>query len=134
MLTLADPKEINLRDYQSQAIEAMRESIRGGKKRIILCAGTGAGKTLTSAHLLKEAARKGSYSLFIVDRVALVDQTSDVFDEYGIRHGIVQGINDRWMPHEHVQVCSAQTLARRALPRSPSLIVVDEALLAHLGA
>lgn len=127
MLTFSQPKEIRLRDYQAAAIEAMRENIRAGQKRIILCAGTGAGKTLTSAHLLTEAAKKGSYSLFIVDRVALVDQTSDVFDEYGIRHGIVQGINDRWAPNEHVQVCSAQTLARRALPRSPSLIVVDEA-------
>lgn len=127
MLSLVEPKEIRLRDYQADAIEALRSNIRAGKKRMILCAGTGAGKTLTSAHLLKEAARKGSYSLFIVDRVALVNQTSEVFEEYGIRHGIVQGINERWMPNEHVQVCSAQTLARRSLPRDPSLIVVDEA-------
>ncbi|WP_234463972.1 hypothetical protein [Paracoccus caeni] len=31
--------------------------------------------------MLREADRKGSYALFIVDRVALVDQTSAVFDE-----------------------------------------------------
>jgi len=127
MLNFVAPKDIQLRDYQADAIEALRQSIRAGIKRIILCAGTGAGKTLTSAHLLKQAAEKGSYSLFIVDRVALVDQTSDVFREYGIAHGIVQGDNELWAPHEHVQVCSAQTLARRHLPRSPSLIVVDEA-------
>ncbi|WP_212525868.1 DEAD/DEAH box helicase [Actibacterium sp. MT2.3-13A] len=127
MLNFADPKEINLRPYQADAIENLRDGIRAGKRRLLLCAGTGAGKTLTAAHLLKEADRKGSYALFIVDRVALVDQTSAVFDEYGISHGIVQGINDRWMPSENVQVCSAQTLARRSLPRDPSLIVVDEA-------
>lgn len=127
MLTLADPREIVLRDYQAAAIDALRRNIREGKKRLILCAGTGAGKTLTSAHLLKEASRKSSYALFIVDRVALVDQTSVVFDEYGIPHGIVQGINPRWSPREHIQVCSAQTLARRSLPRAPDLIVVDEA-------
>lgn len=131
MLTFAPPKEISLRGYQADAIEALRQMIRDGKKRLILCAGTGAGKTLTSAHLLREAARKGSYSLFIVDRVALVDQTSAVFDEYGIDHGVVQGINSRWSPNEHVQVCSAQTLARRVLPRAPSLIVVDEAHCQH---
>lgn len=126
MLNFAPPKEIQLRGYQADAIEGLRDNIRAGKKRLVLCAGTGAGKTLTAAHLLKEADRKGSYSLFIVDRVALVDQTSAVFDEYGIAHGVVQGLNDRWMPRENVQVCSAQTLARRELPRSPSLIVVDE--------
>ena len=131
MLNFTPGKEINLRPYQADAIEALRTEIRQGRKRLILCAGTGAGKTLTSAHLLKEAARKGAYALFIVDRVALVDQTSAVFDEYGIQHGIVQGINGRWAPRENVQVCSAQTLARRALPRSPSLIVVDEAHCQH---
>jgi DNA repair protein RadD len=127
MLNFTPSREIVLRGYQADAIDALRAEIRAGKRRLILCAGTGAGKTLTSAHLLKEAQRKGSYSLFIVDRVALVDQTSAVFDEYGIRHGVVQGLNERWAPHEDVQVCSAQTLARRSLPRSPSLIVVDEA-------
>lgn len=127
MLNFTPPKDIQLRGYQADAIEALRQSIREGRKRLILCAGTGAGKTLTAAHLLKEAAQKGSYSLFIVDRVALVDQTSAVFEEYGIRHGIVQGDNERWAPHEDVQVCSAQTLARRSLPREPKLIVVDEA-------
>lgn len=126
MLTLHEGKEIELREYQSNAIDALRTKIRNGQKRLILCAGTGAGKTLMSGHLLKQAHRKGSYSLFIVDRVALVDQTSAVFDEYGIPHGIVQGINARYSPHEHVQVCSAQTLANRRLPRDPDLIVVDE--------
>lgn len=126
MLNFYSPKEIQLRPYQADAIEGLRQGIREGKRRQILCAGTGAGKTLTAAHLLKEADRKGSYALFLVDRVSLVDQTSAVFDEYGISHGIVQGLNDRWMPRENVQVCSIQTLARRELPRDPSLIVYDE--------
>ena len=119
MLNFAPTKEISLRPYQADAIENLRNGIRAGKRRLLLVAGTGAGKTLTSAHLLQEADRKGSYALFIVDRVALVDQTSAVFDEYGIQHGIVQGINSRWTPRENVQVCSAQTLARRSLPRDP---------------
>ncbi len=127
MLTFTPPKAIQLRPYQMSAVEALREGIRAGKKRQLLVAGTGAGKTLTSAHILNEAAQKGSYTLFIVDRVALVDQTSAVFQEYGIAHGVVQGDHHRWAPRENVQVCSAQTLARRLLPREPSLIIVDEA-------
>jgi superfamily II DNA or RNA helicase len=127
MLNFLPPKTIRLRDYQAEAVEALRQGIRSGNKRQLLVAGTGAGKTLTSAHILNEAAAKGSYTLFIVDRVALVNQTSEVFDEYGIPHGVVQGQHPRWAPRENVQVCSAQTLARRALPRDPSLIIVDEA-------
>lgn len=126
LLSQAEAKEINLRDYQSDAIEGLRNCIRQGKRRTVLCAGTGAGKTVMASHLLHEADRKGSYSLFLVDRVALVNQTSATLDEYGIRHGILQGINPRYDPYQNVQVCSIQTLARRMLPRSPSLIVYDE--------
>ncbi len=133
MLMLNEHKEIQLRPYQAAAIEALRDRIRDGKRRLILCAGTGAGKTLTAGKLLKEADRKGSYALFIVDRVALVDQTSAVFDDYGIRHGVVQGIHERYAPRENVQVCSAQTLARRSLPRDPDLIVVDECHTRYKG-
>lgn len=130
MLDLFSPRqaaELHLRDYQADAIEALRNGIRGGILRQILCAGTGAGKTICAAHLLHEADRKGSYALFLVDRVALVMQTSEVLDLYGIRHGIVQGINARWAPRENVQICSIQTLARRSLPRDPDLIIYDEA-------
>lgn len=127
MLNFSPTKAISLRPYQADAIENLRNCIRAGKRRVLLVAGTGAGKTVIASHMLKQAGDKGSYAMFIVDRVALVDQTSAVLDEYGIAHGIIQGINDRWMPRENVQVCSAQTLARRSLPRDPDLIIVDEA-------
>ena len=127
MLSLADAKEIVLRDYQTDAIEALRTNIRRGVKRNILCAGTGAGKTVIAAHLLRQADSKGSYALFLVDRVALVNQTSETLDEYGVPHGIVQGINPRRATRMNVQVCSIQTLARRSLPRDPDLIIYDEA-------
>ncbi|MGV6875904.1 DEAD/DEAH box helicase [Pseudochelatococcus sp. B33] len=127
MLTFVQPKEIILRPYQSTAIDALRSGIRTGRRRQVLCLATGGGKTLTAASLMKQASDRGSYSMFIVDRVSLVDQTSQTFDDYGIRHGVVQGNHPRWAPYENVQVCSAQTLANRSLPREPSLIVVDEA-------
>jgi superfamily II DNA or RNA helicase len=126
MLNFMPTQEIQLRDYQDAAIEGLRDGIRAGKKRQILCASTGAGKTVMAASLLKEADRKGSYALFLVDRVALVNQTSAVMDEYGIAHGVIQGMNDRFMPHQNVQVCSIQTLARRSLPRDPDLLIWDE--------
>jgi len=126
MLNFTPPKEIQLRDYQAAAIEGLRDGIRDGQRRQILCAGTGAGKTVCASHLLREADRKGSYALFLVDRVALVNQTSAVLDEYGIRHGVLQGDHERYAPRENVQVASIQTLARRQLPRRPDLLVWDE--------
>jgi superfamily II DNA or RNA helicase len=126
MLTFAAPQEITLRPYQADAIEGLRQNIRAGKRKLILCAGTGSGKSICAAHLLNEADRKGSYALFLVDRVALVNQISATLDSYGIRHGVVQGIHDRYAPRENVQVASIQTLARRVLPRQPNLIVWDE--------
>ncbi len=118
--------DLVLRDYQEHAIEALRDGIRRGMKRQVLVAPTGAGKTVIASHLLREADRKGSYALFLVDRVSLVDQTSATLDRYGIEHGIVQADHPRWAPRLNVQVCSIQTLAKRFLPRDPSLIVYDE--------
>lgn len=126
MLNLTDTKEITLRPYQLDSVEGLRSRIREGHKRLILVAPTGAGKTVIASHLLRQADQKGSYALFMVDRIALVDQTSKTLDDYGIDHGIVQGINQRWAPRENVQVCSVQTLAKRILPRKPSLIIYDE--------
>lgn len=127
MLQLTPKKEIKLRPYQLQAVEGLREGVRTGISRQILVAPTGAGKTVIASHLLRQADQKGKYALFLVDRVALVKQTSGTMDDYGIPHGIVQGINERWHPYENVQVCSIQTLARRSLPRRPELIIYDEA-------
>lgn len=126
MLSLTPAKAIELRPYQLDAVEGLRAKIRQGHKRLILVAPTGAGKTVIASHLLRQADQKGSYALFMVDRVSLVDQTSKTLDDYGIDHGIVQGINQRWSPRENVQVCSVQTLARRVLPRAPMLVIYDE--------
>lgn len=127
MLNFTPPREMVLRDYQLDAVDALRDGIRQGMKRQVLVAPTGAGKTVIAAHLLREADRKGSYALFLVDRVSLVDQTSAVLDDYGIHHGVVQSSHPRWEPRANVQVCSIQTLARRSLPRTPNLICYDEA-------
>ena len=127
MLNFVAPKEIQLRDYQLDAIEALRDGVRQGMKRQVLVAPTGAGKTVIASHLLREADRKGSYALFLVDRVSLVDQTSATLESYGIHHGVVQSTHPRWEPRANVQVCSIQTLAKRSLPRVPNLICYDEA-------
>ncbi len=125
-LFTAEAQEVALRPYQLAAVERVRQYVRQGKKNIILCAPTGSGKTVIGSHLINESQRKMRKSVFVVDRVTLINQTSETFDRYGIDHGVVQADHPRRIPHRRVQICSAQTVARRKWPDA-ELIVVDEA-------
>lgn len=119
---------LELRPYQTESIEALRQGIREGHKRQMLAAPTGSGKTVCATSLMQEASSKMSRAWFIVDRVALVSQTSSMFDNYGIAHGVIQAQHWRFRPWERIQVISAQTLARRKVSEeTPNLIIVDEA-------
>jgi superfamily II DNA or RNA helicase len=119
-----------LRPYQIEAILAIRELIRRGKKNILICAPTGSGKTRIAACIIFMSGKKGSRSAFVVDRLNLVDQTSTTFDDYRIEHGVMQASHWRFRPYERAQICSAQTLGRRKWPEA-DLIVVDEAHTVH---
>lgn len=119
-------KELVLRPYQERAHEALREGAREHRSQV-LYASTGAGKTITATNLMIEAQKKLSRSVFICDRIALIDQTSAMFDMYGIQHGIMQSSHWRTQPWQRTQIASAQTLAKRGWHgESPQLIVVDE--------
>ena len=118
---------IILRPYQAESIEALRQGIREGHKRQIVCAPTGSGKTELGMALTEEALSKHSKTAFICDRIAILDQTSERFDKNGIAHGIIQAGHWRWRPYEPAQICSAQTLARRGVMEGLKIIIVDEA-------
>lgn len=115
-----------LRDYQKDCIEKLRQGLTEGHRSQVLVAPTGAGKTVIASYLLGEAHNKSSRSFFVCDRVALVDQTSATLDAYGVPHGVIQANHWRARPWEHIQVVSAQTLARRDIPYTPKLLVWDE--------
>lgn len=118
---------LELRDYQIAAIEGLREGVRQGHRSQILYAPTGAGKTVVATKLMQEAQAKGSRAAFVVDRVSIIDQTSLMFDQYGVAHGVMQGDHWRRRGFERIQVASAQTLARRGVMEDLQLLVVDEA-------
>jgi DNA repair protein RadD len=119
-------KGITLRDWQAEAQEKVREAIRQGAKNILVVAPTGGGKTIWAAHTINAAVEKGNRAAFVVDRINLVNQTSEVFSSFGLDHGVIQSTHVMYAPHKRIQVCSAQTLARRAWPDA-QLIVIDEA-------
>lgn len=119
--------DVVLREYQEAAVEALREGVRAGHRKQVLMSPTGSGKTEIACHMLQEAKRKNSKALFIVDRVVLVDQTSERLDRYRIPHGVMQANHWRWRSYENLQVCSAQTIERRGIPADVSVVFVDEA-------
>jgi DNA repair protein RadD len=88
---------------------------------------TGGGKTLMSAHIIRGALDKRKRVAFCVPRLTLIDQTREALDAEGIRAvGVMQGYHPLTDPEQPVQVCSAQTLARRKRP-DVDLVIVDEA-------
>jgi len=117
---------IELRPYQVDAVERLRQGIRDGHRSQVLVAPTGAGKTAIATYIMDEARKKGSRIAFVVDRVNLVDQTSAVLDSYGIPHGVIQAGHWRRRMYEPIQVCSAQTLEKRGFFPDLSLLIVDE--------
>jgi DNA repair protein RadD len=80
-----------LRPYQVEALDAIRDSLRGGVRRLMVQAATGAGKTKIAAAMVDSALSKGNRMAFVVPAIALVDQTVESFWAEGIRDvGVIQ--------------------------------------------
>lgn len=117
-----------LRPYQAEAIQAIRQSLGSGHKRPVLQLPTGGGKTAISGAVIRMARSKGTRVMFVVPAISLIDQTVESFRKDGLTDiGVIQA--DHWMtdPAKPIQVCSIQSLSRRDLPENIGLVIVDEA-------
>jgi superfamily II DNA or RNA helicase len=115
-----------LRERQANAIEAIRQAVREGHKRIIVQAPCGFGKTLLSAHLITSSVQKGKRPIFTCPAITLVNQTLKSFEAEGIRDiGVIQAQHERTDWSAQVQIASVQTLIRRALPEA-DFVIIDE--------
>jgi len=97
-------EDLVLRPIQEEMLNEVRKAFRKSR-RIILQAATAAGKTALSAKIIQNAVKKGKRCLFIADRIVLVNQTSESFDRWGIKHGVVQADNPKYFPDRAVQGC-----------------------------
>ena len=72
------------RDYQQRAIRAVLEAVEKRKRKFLLVMATGTGKTRTCIALVESLMRAGwaEKVLFLVDRIALRDQTLDAVKEH----------------------------------------------------
>ena len=116
-----------LRPHQERAIAMLRQSLGMGKKRPLIQAPTGFGKTLLAASIVEGALCKGNRVTFVVPALSLIDQTVQSFWKEGIRDiGVIQAAHEMTNYGAPVQVASVQTLERRAWPKS-EIVVIDEA-------
>lgn len=120
-----------LRDYQIQAINDVEAGIAAGHVRQILCLPTGSGKTITAGAMIQRQRAQGRRALFIVERLALVDQAVRAFSALGLHVGIYQGENTQRSVYDDVVVASAQTIAARKRAPLADFIVIDEAHILH---
>ncbi len=117
---------LNLREYQTASLDALRGGFAAGHRSQILYAPTGAGKTEMAIALLDATNKKGNKAAMVLDRIILCDQTSQRLERYSIDHGVLQSGHWRYRPQENIQVCSAQTIEKRGSFPGLSLLIVDE--------
>ncbi|WP_305986449.1 DEAD/DEAH box helicase [Roseibium sp. MMSF_3544] len=116
-----------LRPHQLRAMSMLRQSLGSGKRRPMLQAPTGFGKTILGASIVDGALKKGNRVTFVVPALSLIDQTVQAFWREGIKDvGVIQGNHELTNSARAVQVASVQTLQRRAFPDT-DVIVIDEA-------
>ena len=120
-----------LRPYQAHIAAEFERLVARGKRRVIVVAPTGSGKTVIACAIIAATPRR---VLVISHRREIVNQTSAKLTACGVPHGIIQaGDEKKLRPMAAAQVASIQTLHSRAI-RSTSmpmpladLVIVDEA-------
>jgi len=102
---------IKLRPYQNDIIKSLRTTL-GKHKRTILCAPTGAGKTIMFTYLISEHLKRGGNVLVLTHRTELLKQSGSSFQKFGLSpEFIVAGSNPDLTAKLHV--CMVETLERR---------------------
>lgn len=120
---------MKLRDYQQDALDQTRESIRSGFKRPIVAAPTSFGKTVLAGAILKSCQDKGKRGWFLCDRIQLIEQSIITFRKMGIDFGVRQADHPLTDKRKLIQIVSIQTLAAEMKARNGRLPPMDMAIV-----
>jgi len=123
---------MQLRTYQSEGVDRIRDAIRKGARSVLIVAPTGSGKTVVASHILRSATDKGNSSLFIAHRRELIKQASNKLTAFEVEHGILLSGEPTSMTAEtyvaSIQTFTARVVNRKTFPMpAAELLVVDEA-------
>lgn len=118
---------------QEDVVLKLRDGFKAKHTRQMLAAPCGFGKSVVASHIIHSAAAKGNKTLFIVDRICLVEQAAEHLRGMGVHVGILQADNTCLSVRDEVVVASIHTLASKRHRHVPpaKLIVIDEAHILH---
>src|SRR5690348_14864864 len=75
--------------YQHDVISRFWVTINGGRRRVLLVAPTGSGKTVIAAAIISDAVARGMRVLFLAHRRELITQASRKLHQVGIDAGVI---------------------------------------------
>ena len=121
-----------LRPYQESALQAVRETVGQGVRRLVTQAPTGSGKTLLASAIVQGALRKGNRLCFVVSSLSLIDQAYEMFYDEGITDvGIIQADHVKTDWAKPIQIASIQTLRSRGVYPEAQVVIIDEVHQLH---
>jgi superfamily II DNA or RNA helicase len=122
---------MQLRPYQMDVMNALRNSMKSGNRKLVLCAPTGAGKTVLFTSMVAEHVRRGGRALVVTDRIELMKQADGAFGRIGLNPELIKAGSkpDLTLP---CHVAMVETLSRRAeayanFIANRTMIIFDEA-------
>ena len=102
---------IKLRPYQTDIVDSLRLTL-GKHRRSVLCAPTGAGKTIMFTYMISEHLKRGGNVLVLTHRTELLKQSGSSFQKFGLSpEYITAGSKPDLTAKLHV--CMVETLERR---------------------
>ncbi len=125
------------RPYQERAHSAAQDAVRrlrGARQStggcgVLLCAPTGAGKTLLAMRIALGAVARRRRALWLAPRTELVEQPARRLWEYGLRDGVrvISGGGVSGSPDAAITIASIQTLVARGYTPEADVVILDEA-------
>jgi superfamily II DNA or RNA helicase len=120
---------IELYEYQERYVSKLRELFKV-KNSLILCATTGAGKTIMFSYMTLNAFERGKNILILTDRKELFSQSANTLEKFGLKPTYINPKNKKIEGNLHVGMM--QTLKRRLhlledYLKELDLVIIDEA-------
>ena len=112
-----------LRDHQTVVYSEIRKSISNGKRKILVHAPVGFGKTVLAFEIAKNAIEKGNSVLMTTHRIQLNQQTYNKFKM--LKPSYLQGNSKLFDKDNLLQIATLQTLQNRKI-NDPKVIIIDE--------